>query len=510
MKLVFLILILTIVESKSEYLYLHPVSEDVTSEGCTIFARFLQKFFVDNILLNECVHFVDSEKFSTAHREIIKCGIDSINKNILSSVILQDFETNVNFNVTTFKKFNCDLYMYVIESYDTVGEIFSVKPGRKRYYSFSRLLIIYMDVPEKFRLTRQHLQFISMNSLDVLWTSYDPLSDSITLYHTLRNYTITESIGVNDKKKLLIFNENELINTILRDERKLQSIRTSLFNCPPYVIYRNSSKYKNTIVFDGAEYRSFYEIAKNWNISINRSDVAGADNWDRVLNNVLTNRSDVAMCSVWISEEHINTFDMSENIGSQCVTFVVPQPTIQSQASIVYLPFSIEVWGAFLFIFLFTSFQIKGISIIGERIFNNFHYSRRYRDLTKTIVEMTSIATSHGASIFPVATPVKILVTAWLVLSLLLDTGYTTGYTSIMTIPRYSKSIDNFKDFIDQNLAWGELSDNSATIKALVESNVTEYIELAGKFIKEASIQDRLKRLESGHYARMVKVRMIN
>lgn len=69
------------------------------------------------------------------------------------------------------------------------------------------------------------------------------------------------------------------------------------------------------------------------------------------------------------------------------------------------------------------------------------------------------------------------LIISWTIFSLLIGTGYTTGYTSKLTNPRYSRAIDTLSDFIEQDLSWGELGNRPGMLEELRASGNPELIE---------------------------------
>lgn len=224
----------------------------------------------------------------------------------------------------------------------------------------------------------------------------------------------------------------------------------------------------------------------------------------------------MGMCSTWLSEEHYKSYDLSKYYDFQCATFLVPKPTVITQASSIYLPLSRFVWSLFIGCLLLTGllynflFQVMTRFNSVKRFFTEKRsISGELYYLSTALLDAVNIATSHGLPRIVPKVPIQILTISWVLISLLLGTAYTTKYTSLLTSPRHSQPIDTLKEFIEQGISWGELGERDGMVAELKSTENKYYIDLANRMTAETSLSERIKKLEAGNYGRLVKVPLI-
>lgn len=249
-------------------------------------------------------------------------------------------------------------------------------------------------------------------------------------------------------------NKERFINILLRNELKIRELRIAFRDCSPSVI-------KNGSFLDGVEVRIIKEIAKNWKLKWYERFY-----WDQIRESTMTNVSDISLCAMWLNEANFNQLDLSKSFDAHCGTFIVHKPKLLNKASYIYVPFQHIVWLIFVASVIITSFLLKIITKLGLRHNEPEWASSRFNSLTISFLEIINTVTSHGVTRFPAQVPIKILITSWMLMVLLAGTFYTTGYTSILASPPYSKPIDTFNDFIEEGYSWGEMEFGDLTREA--------------------------------------------
>lgn len=260
--------------------------------------------------------------------------------------------------------------------------------------------------------------------------------------------------------------------------------------------------------YDGIEWRFFKETTRHWEHQYILRDFSKEilDPWERSLQDLEYNISDMAMCSIWMTKDHYQKFDLSNFNDLLCNTFVVPKPTAITQASLMYLPLNYWVWIAFLLTLILSAILLNLMSIFGKNLMNKENYGSQFNIPLTVILDLVGIVTSHGLPHFPVQLPIKVLIMSWTFFSLLLTTGYMTGYTTLLTIPRYTKPIETLSDFLEQGVQWGEPMKNPKVVPTLLATENPEYIELARRVRTEESFAAIYKLLGTPNYGRFIKV----
>lgn len=183
---------------------------------------------------------------------------------------------------------------------------------------------------------RQYLNLESGNKIQIeensddLTTLYAPLLNKNIVYN-VKEYAQNPRILSQMFKEQKEFLDLRIINN--------STFRISLFECPPFVIYVNNE-------LDGIEYRIIKEISKSWKLHVNRRDFSEniSDPWSAVIDDVVKDSSDIAMCSIWQTNINYSVIDFSFEYSSLCATFLVPKPALVNPSEYLYLPLNKLVW----------------------------------------------------------------------------------------------------------------------------------------------------------------------
>lgn len=97
----------------------------------------------------------------------------------------------------------------------------------------------------------------------------------------------------------------------------------------------------------------------------------------------------------------------------------------------------------------------------------------------------------------------RYILTVWLVGNVIISTGYSAGFTSSLTSPRYTKPINHLEDMVDQKIVWGVPESDSRDNMAKSENEAL--VAISKKFQLEVHSTDRTRRIRRGNYAIMTK-----
>lgn len=134
------------------------------------------------------------------------------------------------------------------------------------------------------------------------------------------------------------------------------------------------------------------------------------DVWDFTLVDLSQNKSDLAMCSVWLDYKKYLQFDLTNHIDFQCGTFLVAKPAIVNAASYIYLSLSETVWIAVIGSFLLTGLCLTSSSWIvpwPKHIKYNRNKNSVYDDISRSYLDAICIITGHGLNHFPKQISIK-------------------------------------------------------------------------------------------------------
>lgn len=430
----------------------------------------------------KCINLVEEN-----HKEKIE-----INEKYLEgiSVYRKNYKNIIERNISSYKEVNCDFFILLSDDKILINDIFTPKRNKRNFYPFTKFLIIYFG-DKKFHFDENSLNFINLNAFDVMWTKLNTTFNNVSkeLFNTIDNnkiYWKNCSHG--------FFNENHLIKAHLKNQR---TVRVSFFNCPPFVLTELDE-------FGGVEYRCLKEIAKNWKIEFTLNNNL-VDSWHKTITDTINNISDVSMCSIWRNIDNFNLMDLSLYIDNQCITFVVPRPLPIPQAIFIYLSFNSTVWIFFIFTLITTTILLNVLTLTRNKLEIENIKSSKFLRLTTSLTEIVNSATSHEIPNIPKNAPIRILLISWILTCLCLGTSYSTGYTSLLMSPPYTKRIDDVHEFLEQGLYWLGSYTESLSTSLGINGNNKDYTELIKRFAFEATKDDRYKKLSTGKYAKMVK-----
>uniref|UniRef100_A0A3F2ZDC6 Ionotropic glutamate receptor C-terminal domain-containing protein n=1 Tax=Lutzomyia longipalpis TaxID=7200 RepID=A0A3F2ZDC6_LUTLO len=389
-------------------------------------------------------------------------------------------------------KFECKRYLIGTSNISHFDDFFTRRSNYARFLPFTKIILFNSSTAEEVSLTQRQRTYAYFNGLFMI-SAHLSAEKNINLVNLLTNQTSTSPTNVED----VYHHEHPLFEGLLYP----REINISLFHCPPFVIIKTNNETNETII-DGVEYNLINSITEGWRkgITIRYFDDHKVSPWTKIVNDVQDGISNIGLCSPWLNIKHYRVVDLSHSYDLQCLTFLVPRPQIVTPASYIYLPFSGMVWVVYIICLIATAF------ILHYFVNREFIRATELSSLEVVFLEVINIATSHGATRFPKQVPIKILLVSWTAISLLLSTAYCTGYTSLLTTPRFSKPIDTIADFLEQGITWGTIRKGHSMQDDMMSSGNRAFMEMAKRYYHEKNHTDEVNRIASGKYAKFVKI----
>lgn len=285
--------------------------------------------------------------------------------------------------------------------------------------------------------------------------------------------------------------------------------------------------------YDGVEYRFLMESTRKWTVRlVDRTNLLDTgDPWGQVGEDVAAGVTNFALCSAWLTDHLIQRFDVTGYSSHLCGTFLVPKPAPIAQASYIYYPLDDEVWILIISFLIITAVlyhcfcRIVSFPSIG-RWFSQYkeNLPTELDTLCRSFMDVINIITSHGLPKILQRPSIQILIISWTLVSFLLGTAYSTKLMSVLARPLFTKAVDTVQDFIEKGnflrhsetnvfeqklsgLIWGEIGERSSMLSDLRDTENEYYIELARRMKVETDLEERYRNIETGNYARFVKVR---
>lgn len=158
---------------------------------------------------------------------------------------------------------------------------------------------------------------------------------------------------------------------------------------------------------DGLEYRFLTHVLKNWKLRFLKQNesMIPYNPFGSMFTQLATGQSEMAMCGVWLHTMHSNK-DLTSYFDYNCNTWIAPKPTKLDPAALVYLALSAPVWALYTCCFVVTVILLTIISKIEEDIKST---KTLLSNLSRSWLEATNTATSHGITNFPKQISVQIL-----------------------------------------------------------------------------------------------------
>lgn len=150
---------------------------------------------------------------------------------------------------------------------------------------------------------------------------------------------------------------------------------------------------------DGVDIRIVAELSKYWSIRF-VSAPSSHDTWNRqALYEIRDGKSDMALCSSWLSHQNYQNYGLSTFVDNQCGTLLVRSPILISSALYVYYALRIGVWVIILISLIFTAVLLTLVSRYRRDRVQRRNVTKNrliYEDFLRSILDLTSIISSQS------------------------------------------------------------------------------------------------------------------
>ncbi|XP_046960589.1 uncharacterized protein LOC124530459 [Vanessa cardui] len=164
-----------------------------------------------------------------------------------------------------------------------------------------------------------------------------------------------------------------------------------------------------------------------------------------VLGNVVEDKADLGITALYSWYDEFVVMDFSAPYIRTGVTCIAPSPSLLPSWMLPLLPFTLYMWIALFFTFIFAS-----IALIVVKKFET--------DKVFLITFGIMITQSQPESGFP-TWRIRSVIGWMMIAGLVLDNAYGGGLASTFTVPKYEPTVDTIQDIVDRNLIWGATHD---------------------------------------------------
>lgn len=220
--------------------------------------------------------------------------------------------------------------------------------------------------------------------------------------------------------------------------------------------------------FDGLEFKILSEVTSKWNKTYLRRDRKDKllqfeqNERARIREDLDNGDADMGICSIWLSFENYQKYKLSRPYSSQCITLMVPAPRQIVNGNFIFYPFSDTVWFSYIGSFILSVAVVHILSIIT-------HESELRKNF---VIHLISTAFCVPITHVPIKFRVRVIISSWLIFSLFFNLSYSTGFTSILTSPRFTPNINNIDTFLTtgKSINLQSLSIRTIYIKTSIKS----------------------------------------
>ncbi|KYB26331.1 hypothetical protein TcasGA2_TC034795 [Tribolium castaneum] len=260
--------------------------------------------------------------------------------------------------------------------------------------------------------------------------------------------------------------------------------------------------------FHGTETSLVYEFVRKYNLTPSFTVIGDElwgdiyDNWTGIglLGSVLDDSVDIGYAAVYTWEDYYKFMDYTKPLTRTGITCIVPAPQLAAGWFTPLRSFSLEMWIALLVVLLSDA-------VVLSLIFYGDHNKRFVTDSIMTLIKLYLL---QSLTIPLKGKLLKYFIAMNMIMVLLISSSYSSGLSSVMTVPRYDKAIRTIKDLASSGLPWGATSD--AWLISLRQVNEEDYKIIKNRFVvkKEDDLTASsrlhnfgfsLERLPYGHYA---------
>lgn len=241
--------------------------------------------------------------------------------------------------------------------------------------------------------------------------------------------------------------------------------RVSAFAYSPFFIQdMNNGKHKDAIIFnDGLEFHLLKTIIAATDISVTfqpfpvRGDLWGRPlkngSWTGILGQVLSGKSEVAICGLYYVCHLSNGFECSMPYVFDETLWYIPCPKPFPYWMSLSRVFDVSLWLVFMLVYLLYSTLIW-VSVILNNMQGNMKHS--YTSISKCFLNLWAVILGVSAyDKIPEKTIIRASFLLWVMYSLALNSVYQTFLTSFLIDPGLEHEISTVEELLESGMELG-------------------------------------------------------
>ncbi|KAK7024320.1 hypothetical protein SK128_020471 [Halocaridina rubra] len=229
-------------------------------------------------------------------------------------------------------------------------------------------------------------------------------------------------------------------------------------------------------------------------------------NWTGLVGAIQRNIADITTM-IAPSPGRNQIFDHMRGYAVDPMAIVSPKPQLLSYYLLIFRPFSKEVW-----LFLVLSIAVCGVVMwCLEKVSSLFKTTPR-KDLSTAFLYSWSVILQEPSDKTPPNTSGQMLFGWWLVVCIVITTGYTSSLVAHLTVQSRTKPVDSWDDLPKlTNWKWGlEESLFRAAPLLYFKSSKDPTMMHIYKYLESISVEDGMKRILKGRYSLLLQTSRIS
>ncbi|KAI4456065.1 ionotropic receptor 20a-related [Holotrichia oblita] len=202
------------------------------------------------------------------------------------------------------------------------------------------------------------------------------------------------------------------------------------------------------------------------------------DNWtgNGVVGNLAQDMGDIGALYTW--EREYSFFDYSKPTMRSGITCIAPAPRLASGLATPFVSFSMELWIMTLSSYFLASVAL--LIVLSVTISDENDKKRNVNNIMLSLSLAGRIFLLQSFQKVPNLEQSRITFGLALILSLMLNTIYSSGLSSTMTIPRYYGTIHDADDLAASEIKWGATS--TAWIESIDSDSRKVFVQIVKNF----------------------------